>query len=64
MPTNIRFKPHEQRALKVKCDEVNRALVATGRQPVKYSELVHAALGQTIERLDVSDTGHIVVRPK
>lgn len=64
MPTNIRLKQNEQRAFQVKCDEVNRALVAAGQQPVRYSELAHAALGQVIERLDVSTTGKIVVSPK
>lgn len=61
MPTNVRLTNDEQEAVRKKCIEINKLLVAKGLQPLRDSELVHAILPQAIEKTRVTASGKIVL---
>lgn len=61
MPENIRLTRQEQEDLRKKAVEINKQLVAKGKQPVKDSELAHRILEQAIKRTRLTASGEIIV---
>lgn len=62
MATSVRLNDKEQEALRKKCVELNKRLINKGLEPIKDSELVHIILGQTIEHVEIGESGKIIVR--
>lgn len=58
---SLRLTKEEQRAIDTKRDEVNRALVNAGEEPITNSELVHMVLTSAIEAVNVDEDGDVLV---
>lgn len=61
MTTSIRLNKEEKEAIRKKAVDINRALINKGRQPMKDSEIIHEILRQTIDKLEITQSGNIVV---
>lgn len=61
MPVSVRLKKDEQRALEVKCREINKVLIENDQKPIQESELVHIILDQCIKRATLNNRFWVVV---
>ena len=58
---SLRLNKKEQSAIDAKREEVNRALVNAGTEPISNSELVHMVLTSAIESVHVDEDGDVLV---
>lgn len=61
MPENVRLTRQEQEDLRRKATEMNKALIAKGKQPLKDSELLHKILAKAINRARLKTNGEIEI---
>lgn len=64
MAINVRLNNDEQERIRKKAIELNKVLVNKGLEPIRDSELVHKILDQTIESIEISASGEIIVLNK
>ena len=61
MTESVRLKKAEREAIRKKAVEINKALISKGKEPMKDSEIVHEILRQTLEKIEITQSGNIVV---
>lgn len=61
MTTSIRLNKEEKEAIRKKSIEINKALINKGKQPMRDSEIVHEILRQTIDKIEITQSGNIIV---
>lgn len=64
MTESIRLNKSEKEAIRKKSIEINKALIEKGRQPMRDSEIIHEILKQAIGKLEITQSGNIVVNGK
>ncbi|HFC8537462.1 TPA: hypothetical protein ACFP4Y_001839 [Neisseria bacilliformis] len=58
----LRIKEAQEEQIRLLAVDLNKKLVALGRQPLKDSELTHELLNEALTRATVSPDGKITIR--
>ena len=58
----LRIKDAQEEQIRLLAVDLNKKLVALGRQPLKDSELTHELLNEALNRATVSQDGKITIR--
>jgi hypothetical protein len=58
----LRIKDAQEEQIRLLAVDLNKKLVALGRQPLKDSELTHELLNEALTRATVSSDGKITIR--
>lgn len=58
----LRIKETQEEQIRLLAIDLNKKLVALGRQPLKDSELTHELLNEALNRATVSPDGKITIR--
>ena len=61
MAMTVRLNDWEQEEIRKKAVEINKKLIKEGKQPVRDSQLVHQILEQCIKRIEVTESGEVIV---
>lgn len=61
MAVTVRLSDKEQEMIRKKAVEINQSLIKKGFQPLRDSQLVHEVLEMTIPKLEVTESGTIII---
>lgn len=61
MPVTIRLNDDEQEKIRKKAVEINKILISKGLQPLRDSEIVHIIIEESINYLEVGESGKLKV---
>lgn len=61
MPVTLKLSKAEQEGLRKKSIEINKILIKMEKSPVRESELAHLILEKSMNYLNVSASGNIVI---
>ena len=61
MAMTVRLNDWEQEEIRKKAVEVNKKLIAKAKQPIRDSQLVHKILEQCIKRVEITESGEIII---
>lgn len=61
MAVTVRLSDKEQDMIRKKAVEINQALIKKGLQPLRDSQLIHEILEMTIPKLEVTESGKIII---
>lgn len=61
MAVTVRLSDKEQEMIRKKAVEINQILIKKGMQPMRDSQLIHKTLEMTIPKLEVSESGTIII---
>lgn len=60
MAKTLRFKKNEEKALYIKCRELNKQLINNDFAPISESELAHIILDKMVNKARINTRGEIV----
>lgn len=61
MAVTVRLSDKEQDMIRKKAVEINQTLIKKGLQPLRDSQLIHEILEMTIPKLEVTESGKIII---
>lgn len=61
MAVTVRLSDKEQDMIRKKAVEINQILIKKGLQPLRDSQLIHEILEMTTPKLEVSESGKIII---
>lgn len=61
MAMTVRLNEWEQEEIRKKAVEINKKLIGKGKQPIRDSQLVHEILQKCIKKVEVTESGEIIV---
>lgn len=57
----LRLNKEEQRAVEIKCRELNKQLINNDFKPITESELIHKILLESIKNTIVNKNGEVII---
>ncbi|CAB1221603.1 mobilization protein [Acinetobacter bouvetii] len=61
MAKTVRLSDEEQELIRKKAVELNKKLMEKNKQPLRDSEVVHAVLELSLNRLTVGNSGNLIL---